>query len=112
MTKAKNQLQLIQFEKEAIQKCKVRLNPSSKCWEVTFPLNRIEEYKEGEAVIFAVNKYFERTIRYKKAQEIIFKLYMKVLSVKEDALIQNIEQSKRCTKRQYGYLKGIWERQQ
>lgn len=112
MTKAKNQLQLIQFEKEAIQKCKVRLNPSSKCWEVTFPLNRIEEYKEGEAVIFAVNKYFERTIRYKKAQELIFKLNMAVLSLKEEDLVLNITNTAKCTKRQYGFLKGIWERQQ
>lgn len=115
MTKARNQLTLIQLDKDnfaAIERCRVRLNQSTKNWEVTFPIGRVEEYVEPDAVIFAVSKYFERIIRWKKAQELIFALNLKMLSLKEALLLSNIEQSGRCTKRQYGYLKGIWERQQ
>lgn len=108
----KNQLTLISMDKESIEKCRVRLNPSTRNWEVIFPLGRKEEYTGSDAVIFAVSKYFERKIRFKKAEEIIFRLNTYLLSIKEMALVRSISDSGKCTKRQYGYLKGIWERQQ
>jgi hypothetical protein len=60
------------------------------------------------------NKLCELVKREQKALDMLKKISMRLLSVREYHFIIHMDKSKcrKITKRQYGYLKGIWERQQ
>lgn len=82
-------------------------------WKVETPHNW-NAFETNEGAFEYVRKYIKRYQKESSAASMVRILSVNLLSIKEAEFVYKLEKSncKGITKRQYGYLKGIYERQQ
>lgn len=80
-------------------------------WCVKFPSGREAQYFFFQAAAKAIEDYYQTRSRWLKAENLLFDVRLCDCSVAETDMIHGITKRKLITKKQYGWLRGIWERQ-
>lgn len=81
-------------------------------WEVILPNGFKHGFLFPDAAFAAASKYLNDTNRLEKALHKIFWINMSLVTDKEADVIFSVKSNMKCSKKQYGWISGILERQQ
>lgn len=75
------------------------------------PRGLIQRFLTFDAAAFSIESYYKRHARFEKAIKIVFDLDESKCSVDERDMIHRLQRCGVITKKMYGWLRGIQERQ-